>query len=80
MNLDKTRTNSDELFVIPNIYNESQNLLDIAPGENKVLESFLMTIFVKSKHFHFYYQKESSVIKFLGQYNCHQLNTSTKGC
>ena len=34
------RTNSEEMSDIPNIYNDSQNVLDIAPGQYKAPKSF----------------------------------------
>lgn len=36
--VDVERTHSDETCIIPNIYNEPQNVLDIAPGQNKTPE------------------------------------------
>ena len=38
--LDLERTNSDEMCVIPNICNDSQNVLDIAPSQNKSPDQF----------------------------------------
>ena len=51
--LDNERVNSSEMCVIPNIYNESQSILDIAPGENKMAESFFKDDFCEEQAFPF---------------------------
>ena len=50
---DIEHTNSSEFCIIPNIYNESQNILSIAPGENKVPESFFKEDFCEEQAFPF---------------------------
>lgn len=55
--LDHYSTNSNESFIIPNIYNEQQNILDIAPGENKSPESFLKDEFCEEQAFPFLFPK-----------------------
>jgi len=73
--LNNERTASDEMCVIPNIYSEDQNLLNIAPAQNKLPPFFLMT-FVKNKRFLIYYQKENLDIKLVGMLNFPQSNIS----
>ena len=51
--LDLERTNSDEMCVIPNIYDGSQNVLDIAPGQNKTPKSFFNDQFCEEQAFPF---------------------------
>ena len=41
------------MCVIPNIYNGAQNVIDIAPGQNKVPESFFNDQFCKKLAFPF---------------------------
>jgi len=55
--LDNERVNSGEMCVVPNIYNEGQNLLDIAPGENKTPESFFNDDFCEEQAFPYLFPK-----------------------
>ena len=45
------RTNSNEMCIIPNIYSEDQNLLNIAPGQNKNPSSFFNDEFCEEQAF-----------------------------
>ena len=49
--LDNERINSDEMTVIPNIYSETESLLNIAPGENRTPESFFNDEFCEEQAF-----------------------------
>ena len=55
--LNNDRVNSDEMCVVPNIYNDDSNTLEIAPGENKSPLSFFNDDFCEEQAFPFLFPK-----------------------
>ena len=51
--LDSERANSDEMCIIPNIYNQEEGILDIAPGEGKKPQHFFTDHFYEEQAFPF---------------------------